>query len=333
MSKPSRRKRKTSPTPTQPPGVGAGPRPAVPSAQTLLRAMLLDFGTREALAARAAGVDPTLWQRDQKKLARIESAQSVEELLERVTSATGLAEQAWLKRMRTFGPSTAPVIAEWFKSLPLPPLHKDRTLIEEKCIEALRWCGEAGIGPLLAIWDTLSDYGRSLAAVVLGLLEARQAADRIWSLYQKVKDNRRENLLVGTLWGLIDLQDERAADALWELLTQGRRFYELFGFLSRAGDRRAIVPLLQVATGADQATKAEAMWAVTGIAHRIGRTAFLEELDQAPTPGDEAGPAREAVADRVFSFPAAAVQEYFELFYQREGLDLSSMRLPRERPH
>ena len=75
------------------------------------------------------------------------------------------------------------------------------------------------------------------------------------------------------------------------------------------------------------------MWAVTGIAHRIGRTAFLEELDQASTPGDEAGPAREAIADRVFSFPAAAVQEYFELFYQREGLDLSSVRLPRERPH
>jgi hypothetical protein len=294
--------------------------------------MLLDFGTREALAARAAGVDPTLWQRDQKKLARIESAQSVEELLERVTSATGLGEQAWLKRLRTSGPGAAPVIAEWFKSLRLASLHKDRTLIEEKCIEALRWYGEAGIAPILEVWDTLSDYGRSLAAAVLGLLEARQATDRIWSLYQKVKDNRRENLLAGALWSLIDLQDERAADALWEQLTQGRRFYELFGFLSRAGDRRAIIPLLQLATGADQTTKAEAMWAVTGIAHRIGRMAFLEELDQASTPGDEVGPTREAIVDRVFSFPAAAVQEYFEPFYQRKGIDLSSVRMPRETP-
>jgi hypothetical protein len=62
--------------------------------------------------------------------------------------------------------------------------------------------------------------------------------------------------LVGALWGLIDLQDERAADALLELLTQGRRFYELFGFLSRAGDRRAIIPLLQLAMGADCAAAA-----------------------------------------------------------------------------
>ncbi len=182
-------------------------------------------------------------------------------------------------------------------------------------------------------WDTLSDYGRSLAAVVLGLLEARQAADRIWSFYQKDKDNRRESLLVGALWGSMDLQDERAADALWELLAQGHRFYELFGFLSRAGDRRAIIPLLQLATEADQATKAEATWAVTGIAHRIGRAAFVEELDQASTPGDEAGPTREAHADRFLSFPAAAVQEYFELLYQREGIDLSGVRLPHERPH
>jgi len=131
----------------------------------------------------------------------------------------------------------------------------------------------------------------------------------------------------------MDLQDERAADALWELLAQGHRFYELFGFLSRAGDRRAIISLLQLASEADQATKAEATWAVTGIAHRIGRAAFLEELDQASTPGDEAGPTREAIADRFLSFHAAAAQEYFELFYQRAGIDLSGVRLPHERPH
>lgn len=113
MSKPSRRKRKTSSTPTRPPSTG--PRRAVPSAQTLLRTMLLDFETRDALATRAASLDHTLLQRDQKRLVGIESAQSVEELLERVTSATGLGEHAWLKRMRAFGPSAAPVIVEWFK--------------------------------------------------------------------------------------------------------------------------------------------------------------------------------------------------------------------------
>lgn len=72
MSKPSRRKRKTSSTPTRPPSTG--PRRAVPSAQTLLRTMLLDFETRDALATRVASLDPTLLQRDQKRLVGIESA-------------------------------------------------------------------------------------------------------------------------------------------------------------------------------------------------------------------------------------------------------------------
>jgi hypothetical protein len=333
MSKPSRRKRKNSSKPTRPQGGGAMPWSAAPSAQTLLRAMLLDPETRSAVAAGAARLDPTLWKRDQKRLERIASARSVEELLEQATSATGLAEQAWLERMRGFGPGAAPVIAEGFRRLNLAPLHKDRTVIEEKCVEGLRWCGEAGIAPLLGIWDALSNYGRSLAAVALGLLQARQASDQIWGLYQTVKDNRRENLLVGALWGLIDLRDERAADALWELLEQGRRFYELFGFICRAGDRRAVTPLLQLAVEGDRATKEEALWAMTGVAHRIGRTVLLEELARASSSADGAASTRDAVADRIFSFSAAAAQEYFALFYQSEGIGPSNVLLPREIVH
>jgi hypothetical protein len=305
MSKPSRRKRKNSSKPNRPQGGGVMPWSAAPSAQTLLRAMLLDPETRSAVAAVMARLDPTLWKRDQKRLERIASARSVEELLERATSATGLAEQAWLERVREFGPGAAPVIAEGFRRLNLAPLHKDRALIEEKCVEGLRWCGEAGIAPLLQIWDALSNYGRSLAAVVLGLLQARQAADGIWGFYEKVKDNR-ENLLVGALWGLIDLNDERAADALWELLDEGRRFYELFGFVCRAGDRRAIVPLLQLAVEGDGAAKEEAMWAMTGVGHRIGCSALIEEVARVCFSDDEAGRAQDALADRILSFSAAA---------------------------
>ncbi len=333
MSKPSRRKRKTSSKPTRPPGGGAMPWGAAPSAQTLLRTMLLDPETRSMVAARAARLDPTLWKRDQKRLERIESARSVEELLERATSATGMGEEAWLRRMGEFGPGAAPAIAEGFRRLNLAPLHKDRTVIEEKCVEGLRWCGEAGIAPLLEIWDTLSNYGRSLAAVALGLLQARQAADRIWGLYQTVKDNRRENLLIGALWGLIDLHDERAADALWELLEQGRRFYELFGFVCRAGDRRAVIPLLQLAVEGDRASREQAVWAMTGVAHRIGRSVLLEELARASPPDDGAATTRDAVADRIFSFSAAAAQEYFALFYQSGGIEPANVLLPRETVH
>ena len=40
--------------------------------------------------------------------------------------------------------------------------------------------------------------------MVLGLLNAQQAADQIWAFYQQVKMDQRENPLVGALWGLID---------------------------------------------------------------------------------------------------------------------------------
>jgi hypothetical protein len=69
-------------------------------------------------------------------------------------------------------------------------------------------------------------------------------AGRIWDYYQKVVRNPRESYLVGELWGLIDLHDERAAGALVDLLHRRQMFYELPGFLALAGDACAIVPLL-----------------------------------------------------------------------------------------
>jgi hypothetical protein len=297
----------------------------VPSAQTLLRVMQLNFQAREALAKTAASLQPALWKRDRGRVERIENAQCIEEVLDLVPTATGLAEHAWLKRMRDFGPGATTVIAERLKNLPSPPYPKDRTVIEEKYIEALRWCEDTGIEPLLECWDYFDDYGRSLSCVVLGLLQAQHAADRIWAFYQKVKNNRHENLFVGALWGLIDLQDKRAAEALLELLTEGRDFYELFGFLSRAGDRRAVLPLLLLSVGAEEAIREEAMWALTSIAHRIGRTAFLEELENASLPESQAGKAREAIADRIYSYSADEAEEYFALFYERDGLNIPNL--------
>ena len=325
MSKQSRRKRKVLQKHKPPHRPVKGPRSAVPSAQTLLRFMQLNFQAREALAKTAASLQPALWKRDRGSVERIENAQCIEEVLDLVPTATGLAEHAWLKRMRDFGPGATTVIAERLKNLPSPPYPKDRTVIEEKYIEALRWCEDTGIEALLECWDYFDDYGRSLSCVVLGLLQAQHAADRIWAFYQKVKNDRHENLFVGVLWGLIDLQDKRAAEALLELLTEGRDFYELFGFLSRAGDRRAVLPLLLLSVGAEEATREEAMWALTSIAHRIGRTAFLEELENVSVPESQAGKAREAIADRIYSYSADEAEEYFALFYERDGLNIPNL--------
>ena len=115
--------------------------------------MQLNFQAREALAKTAASLQPALWKRDRGSVERIENAQRIEEVLDLVPTATGLAEHAWLKRMRDFGPGATTVIAERLKNLPSPPYPKDRTVIEEKYIEALRWCEDTGIEALLECWD------------------------------------------------------------------------------------------------------------------------------------------------------------------------------------
>jgi len=53
---------------------------------------------------------------------------------------------------------------------------------------------------------------------------------------------------------------------------------------------------------------------------RIGRTALLEELENAFLPESQAGKAREAIADRIYSYSADEAEEYFALFYERDGL-------------
>jgi hypothetical protein len=143
------------------------------------------------------------------------------------------------------------------------PDERDRTI--DRLVEALRWRGQAGSGALLDSFDELSDYGKSLASAALGLIgpvERRaEAGDKIWDFHEKVKWERQESNFVGALWGLIDLQEPRAAQALLEHLLIGKFFYELFGFLSLAGDENSIVPLLSVVMN-KPADRDDAMMAV-----------------------------------------------------------------------
>ena len=308
--------------------------PTMPSAHTFMRSVMLNFQTREAIAQTATHQQPSLLQRDSKKIAQIENARTIDEVLKLAPQATGLADHAWLKRMRQFGLNAAPIIAERFNALRLGPRHQDRTAIEEKTIEALRWCEDEGIEPLLSCWNAFDDYGRSVACMVLGLLNAQQATDQIWTFYQQVKTDRCENLFVGALWGLIDLQDQRVADLLLELLITGQDFYELYGFLSRAGDRKAVLPLVFcVMEGPDQ-SKSDAMWALTSIAHRIGRTVLIEEVANGEVSLKvNADETYEKFADRIFSCSASEAEDYFSLFYAHEGTSVSELLKQQEALH
>lgn len=254
---------------------------------------------------------PILWMRDGGDVKRIKSARTAEELLDLVPLAKGLGDAAWQNRMRQFGSEVVPLISERVKTVGNIRDKTMRHMTFEKLIAELRWRGDAGAEVLLERFDELDDYGKSLACVVLGLLGAQASADQLWAFYQKVAHNQRETHFVGPLWGLIDLKDERAGGALVELLGKGRDFYELFGFLSLAGDARAVVPLLRAM---QKEENMDAMMALLSIAHRIGRDAFMAELDKVAS--EEPREEWEAFADELLSKPASAAEEYFASFYR-----------------
>jgi len=185
----------------------------------------------------------------------------------------------------------------------------------ERLITQLRWRGDAGAEALMECFDDLTDYGRSQACVALGLLNAQASADKLWAFYQETVRDQRETYFIGALWGLIDLRDKRAADALADLLRDGRHFYELFAFLSMAGDARSVAPLMRRAMQMPKDDSLEPAMALLGIAHRIGRDALVAALDEL-TPHEEPREDLEAVADDVLSRPASLVEQYFALFYR-----------------
>ena len=287
----------------------------VPSAQSLFRFQLTDPQTRDLMRKTLSRLKPILWMRDREKVNQIERARTAEEVLDLVPLARGLGETTWHNRMRRFGPEVVPLISERLKTVGSIRGRATRDMTLEKFIAELRWRDEAGAEVLLERFDDLDDYGKSLACVVLGLLGARASADKLWDFYQKVARKRREEYFIGPLWGLIDLKDERAGGALADLLSERRDFYELFGFLSRAGDARAVIPLMTATTRMPEERRSQAIIAMLSIAHRIGRDALVAEFDKVASP-EESRKSLEAAADQILARPASLAEEYFASFYR-----------------
>jgi hypothetical protein len=271
------------------------PRRQVPSAATLYRFTLLNEETRDLMNNTLSRFKPLFWLRDGGSVNQIRRAKTAEELLDLLPLATGLADSAWQEQMSRFGPEVEPLIAERLKTVGRGRHKEKEDMVLEKLTTVLRWRGETGGQVLLENFDSLSRYGRCLACVVLGLLQLQVGADKMWTFYQQVVRQRGDTFFVGALWGLIDLQDERAGEALVELLQQRRQFYELYGFLSLAGDERAVLPLL----------------------HALQR--MPEEARTDPTMAaspQETRADREAAVEAILSKPADYARTHFQLFYR-----------------
>jgi len=284
-----------------------------PSAATLLRFTIFDADSHGLLNAALGKFKPLLMLRDGKKIAQIKRAETAVELVDLAATATGAAEPAWHERVRQLDTAEiVPVIAQRLPALTKIRDRDEQDKLTEEYIGALRWHGAAGTTTLLQHFNGLHTYGQSVACVVLGLLGAEAAGDEIWRFYKEVVGKRQESYFVGALWGLIDLQDERAGQALADLLRKRRHFYELFGFLALAGDERAILPLVERLARAAEDERTNEMMALLSISHRIGREALIEVFAETSMTKEEAVTA----ADNILAQPAEAAEEYFALFFR-----------------
>lgn len=157
---------------------------------------------------------------------------------------------------------------------------------------------------------------------------AQEAASRLWAFYQSVKGNAHENFFIGPLWGLVDLEDPRAADALDELLWAERVFYEAFAMAYKAGDARALVPLMYLFLDGGESLKDSAAWALVGVAHRVGRDALLAALKPSRTDTGVSLAQRHSLVDLLLRLPQRGADAYFTVFYQGltpDMIDLEDM--------
>jgi hypothetical protein len=280
-------------------GGRAGDLAAVPCAQTLLRwnllrlAKLVDSGS--PLRSVPAVLRPLVWMRSGGVIQSIERALDAEEVISLAPEAVGAAEQAWHARLRQFGPPIVPLLAQALVKCEV--LHGERrNVFVERLVSAFYWFGDAGAAALLACFDCLDDYGKSLSCVVLGLFQHKPAAGRLWDFLNHAlpaAGEVPERLYVGSLWALIDLGDARAADAVASLLETGDWFYELPDFVALAGDLRCVEPvLLALALASSQEERQSLMMALACILLRSGEAPIIAKVRKTVDVEDEASAER-----------------------------------------
>jgi hypothetical protein len=286
-------------------------RATLPSAQTIFRMRILS-SARSMVADVVAEMSPLARERDQGTIARINRAETAEEIMDLAAVANGLADPAWYDRLPAFVPEIAPLIGEWLKTL---PDSETRSSTYEHLLSALGFCGDAGIQALLVCFDALSDYGKSLACIALGHLGAHASADKLWAFYQgAVKQS--ESFFIGPLWGLVDMEDPRAADALADLLSGKRLFYEAFAMAYKIGDARLVRPLMILSQPDRGELGDSARWALGGLAHRIGRDALLAEIQQIMSEVGATPEEAQSLTDVLYQAPRGGADAYFRVFYR-----------------
>ncbi len=292
-----------------------------PKASTIARMHLLSSAAEGVISRALTRSDPDIMRDDQESIARIEQAQTPDELLDLTLAIVRTAEQIWQRRVQAFGPEILPLISARLKVARDLEDKEAQTWIEERLISVLYRFGDAGASALIHCFDDLNDYAKSLASVVLGLLGAHASADRLWVFYERAWRRTGEHYFIGPLWGLVDLGDPRASDAVADLLWAKRYFFELFPMAYKVGDARAVCPLLYAFLKGSDELRENAVWALAGVAHRIGRDALLQELRPVGSASSLTEDRRLGLADAIATLPIGGANSYFAPYFQGLGAE------------
>jgi hypothetical protein len=285
-----------------------------PCAQTLFRTFLMGTAWQDAVSERLAGMKPEILARDQWAIRRIQQAASVQELLGLASHATGLGQSIWYRRMQALDPAVAPLVGDALRHAGEVEDESARSVVYERLIGALAYYGAPGAAAISAAFDTLDDFGKSLACVALGRLGAREHADRLWRYFEHARQEVTTYHFVGALWGLVDLEDSRAGDALFDLLWNGWVFWEAFAMAHLVGDVRLVLPLMAIFVEGDDEAKDLAFWALVSLAHQLGRAELLQALEPLSSEAEVPWTELEDWAGAFLSVSRAEAEDYFGLF-------------------
>jgi hypothetical protein len=216
--------------------------------------------------------------------------------------------------MRGFGPAGVTAIQAVLPEIRRLEDEVVRQRVYALLIAALRWQGETGAQALLDAWDALDNFGRSLACVVFGLVKCTEALDPVWDDYRRVRDTDHPGF-IGALWALLDLEDPRLPAELYRFLNRRQFFYELMGFLARAGNARSLGHLVGQMVERGRVGGVEPMLAAAAIAHRIGRDATVAALRQYAAGQDDFSDPSD-VAGLLLEQKETDIQAVFAIYYR-----------------
>ncbi len=292
------------------------PAVAMPSTQTFYRIAGLrkDFdrilqSTYRATDAKPSGAEGEAFR-------RIIEATSPNDLVRMAPLSRGVAQLAWTQRMNEFGAAALPHIVRRLKSSQSILDEEQRHIVTERLIGALRRLDATGGQALLDCFNNLDAYGQSLACAAFGVLQTQEAADAMARFYQRVKTDADTGYLVGALWGLIGLQDERVDDFMAQLMDAGRIFAEQYPFASLAGGEatlRGLTRRLGAAVAEERyaGERDDVLMALASIGHRLGMERYRALLDEYVEPAGTV----QSIMDVAERASPMRIANYFKMYY------------------